>query len=274
MGQVRVLLTGERGFLGSVLQQRLTEEGFDVETCAGDLADVALLREHLAGCPPVDQVIHLAGKFFGTWPELTRANVMTTAAVLEACDEHGVRRIVHASSFAVYGAPGGQASTEAASLAPTTLYGLTKAQAESCVDFFVRNRGWSACVLRLPSLFGPSAQKGVVHDMLQAARAQRRIVIHGDGNQFRQFVHVDDAAQAVLLAVRSQATGPFNVTSPLELTVNQVAAAVRAVVGEDVRTEHVPATNGQPGVRMDGSRARDELGYVSTRTTLDLEAFR
>lgn len=273
MAPVTVLLTGDRGLLGERVAGRLKDSGQALVTYAGDLADEAALRDFLAHVPELTQIVHLAGRFFGTWGELEHSNVATTQTLLEVGHALGVRRITYASSGAVYGEPGAFPSRESDELLPTTLYGLTKMHAESSIAFYARNRGWRATVLRFPSLFGPSASKGVVHDMLHAARTQGRVVIHGDGTQSRQLLHVDDAASAVLLGMGSTTGGAFNIASPIELTINKLADAVCSAVGNHVVTEQVPATNEQKALRMDGSRARTELGHTCVHTSLDLAAF-
>lgn len=270
---MRLLLTGHRGFLGARVVQKLEAAGYAVVTIPGDLAEADALRSELDRIGPADVLVHLAGKSHGSWTELSRANVGTTVALLDACQERGLRRLVYASSGAVYGEPlERRPSQEDDQLQPTTVYGLTKLHAEAVVEFFERNHDWSGCVLRFPALYGPSARKGVVYDMLSAARSQGRIRIHGDGTQFRQFVHLEDAATAVVLAVQAGGSGPFNITSPLVMTVNELAACVKHAVGEHVEMIYAPTANQQLGLVLNGSRAEEHLGFRARHTSLELEA--
>jgi UDP-glucose 4-epimerase len=270
VARVKLLLVGHRGFVGKALAKELVAQGADLSFFEGDLTDSAAVHGHFATDPGITRVVHLAGRFSGTWEQLVAANVTTTQNLLEEAHAAGVREFLYTSSGGVYGEPLNGPSKESDPLDPNTFYGLTKAAAESNVSFFSRHRGWQVSVLRYPALYGPGGQVGVVRAMLDAAVGAGVIRVHGDGQQVRQLVHVQDAVAAILRTIEWGGEGTFNITSPIVHTVSEIAEVVAAAVGGDVRIEHVPATNDLRALHMNGEKAAEVLGFSAAHRTLDL----
>jgi nucleoside-diphosphate-sugar epimerase len=219
---MKALVTGGGGFLGKAIVRMLLQRGDDVlvlgrsaypdvaamgATCLrGDVADVAIVKEAVAG---VDVVFHVAAKA-GVWGdpgEYERANVDGTQNVIDACIARGVPRLVHTSSPSVT-FDGGDAvgADERLPYPPTHLYhyGRTKAEAERRVlqaNAQPHKKGPTVLLttaLRPHIIYGPGDPHIVPR--LVARHAQGRLRIVGDGNNRIDITYVDNGAHAHLLA--------------------------------------------------------------------------
>ena len=272
-----ILVTGGAGFIGSTLVRQLLGDGYAVravdrllygvdalaeiaghprlEVVQGDVRDAETMRRALAG---VDTVAHLAAivgdQACSLLPELaTTTNFEATELLADLCREAGVSRVVFASTCSVYGA--GQSDLDEESpVNPVSLYAETKVAAESSL-LSRAGTGFAPVVLRFATIYGPAPRPrfDLVANLLMA-RAVRAgaITIHG-GDQWRPFLHVADAAQAVTAALRtpdSAAARIFNVGSndenyrlrDLGQLIAGLVPGTRLTVDEslhDLRTYHV-----------------------------------
>ena len=253
---MKVLVTGGAGFIGSHVVDALVAAGAQVhavdnlssgrvDNLAGALeggaqlhtADVtdelAIARLTAAVHPEV--ILHLAAHIDARRsvdePAFdARVNVAGTAAILEAARRTGARRVVLASTAAVYGKPDRLPTPEAAELRPINPYGASKAAAESYLALYGRLHGLSTLAFRMANVYGPRqdphGESGVVAIFTGAATEGRAVTIHGDGRQTRDYVHVDDVAAAFLLATASTVTGVLNIATGRETSVLELAAAI------------------------------------------------
>lgn len=242
-----------------------------------DLRDRPAVGKWLEACQP-DAVIH-AGAISGAMvagdnPDLiTAVNVMGTANVLAAMTELGISRLVFLSSIAVY-APRSDRSPvdESSPLASSTSYGMSKIEAER----LVRNAVFSgllrgSCVLRLSSVYGAGRKTPyLISDLALCAAAGRPAQVTDETCNMRQFIHVDDCARSIVLALQRAGRGfeCFNVTGgsyASELEIAQLAAAhLNDLTWQVVRGKE--PGDGEFGP-LDITRARDLLGY-EPRVTL------
>jgi UDP-glucose 4-epimerase len=287
----RVLVTGGAGFIGSALVRRLAaadvattvlddlsigrREYLDGQRCdlvVGSLADPDAVRAALAGC---DAVVHLAARAgipdsvadpLGTFG----ANVTQTVELLDAARRGGVRRFVLASSHAVLG-PHEPPADETVLARPSSPYGASKLAGEAYVSAYAATYGMAACALRFSNAYGPRSlhKKSVVAAWLRAALGGGSLTIHGDGEQTRDFVHVDDLAAALAAALRVPedrlAGSVFQVGTGTETTVNTLASALQAALGRPLVVRHEPTRAGdvlRNASRVD--RAAEQLGWRAT----------
>ncbi len=290
------LVTGGAGFIGShtvrqLLQQghavrvldnlstgsRSNLEGLDVELMVGSIERDADVERALVG---VERVIHLAARIsvpesVGDPLAYDLTNVHGHLRVLTLAAEAGVRRVVYASSCAVYGSVPGLPKREESPLAPESPYAASKAANELYAAAVQASMGLEAVGLRYFNVFGrgqdPSGPYGAVIPLFASwALAGKPLLVHGDGEQGRDFVHVSDVARAnVLAAVAPEvAGGVFNIGGGRMTTVNQVAAAIRVVVGDQVVVEHGPARAGDVRLSMADISAASTWGW---RPTVDFD---
>ena len=282
---MRYLVTGGSGFIGShIAELLLALPDADVVVLdnlsvglrenvpdaavfvQGDICDPLTVRQVMAG---VDVVFHEAA-FVSIRGSFTRlhddfaTNGLGTLTVFEEAARANVRKVVFASSMAVYGNPATVVVSEQTPAAPNSPYGLSKLRGEMMLRMFAETHGFEAVALRYFNTFGtrqtPSDYVGVMTTFIRQALTGVPLTVYGDGNQTRDFIHVGDVARANVLAAADGVSGVFNVGTGIELSVNALAARVLDVVGGSV--EHHPAPPGEiPRIRADIRLATNALAF-------------
>ncbi|MCF6783838.1 NAD-dependent epimerase/dehydratase family protein [Stutzerimonas stutzeri] len=256
-----ILVTGGAGFIGSNLVDALLARGYSVrvldnlstgkrsnlpadkrvELIKGDVADAQVVRSALQGC---SAVVHLAAVAsvqasvddpVGTH----RSNLIGTLNLCEAMREAGVRRVVFASSAAVYGNNGeGQAIDEDTPKSPLTPYAADKLASEHYLDFYRRQHGLEPVVFRFFNIYGPrqdpsSPYSGVISIFTERAQQGLPIAVFGDGEQTRDFLYVGDLVELLVQALECKEApeGATNVGLNHATSLNQLLAAISDVLG-------------------------------------------
>lgn len=266
MSRDSILLFGGTGFIGRALAQRLGHEGRDVHILGRHNAD--RLADWLPHC---GTVVHLAsattpGSSSGH-PSLELDNLAPTLQLLEAMQAYPETHLIFVSSGGtVYGNPSQIPVNEDAPFAPRSYHGAGKMALEGFLHAF-RAAGNAVTVLRPSNAYGPGQELrqgfGFVRTVLEHARSGLPLEIWGNGEAVRDFVYVEDVAEAIALAVANPAdSGTYNVGSGQGHTLNEVLALARRVTGADVNTVYKPARAGDVrGVVLEVSRIRSVLGW-------------
>ena len=291
----RVLVTGGAGFIGSHLVERLLADGHAVrvlddfstgrrenlafarpadplEVIEGDIRDAAAVRAAMVG---VDAIFHEAALVSVPRsvesPELScDINAHGTARILDAARGAGVRRVVYASSAAVYGDADGAPVSERTAARPLSPYGLDKLYTEQLGALYHALYGLETVPLRYFNVFGPrqdpsSPYSGVISIFVARLLAGRPLTIYGDGEQSRDFVYVGDVVDANMRAMFGAFAGPapLNVARGGRVTINELAALLGEVIGTTPNIVYEPARAGEiTHSRADITAIRDALGYV------------
>ncbi|MCA9772830.1 MAG: NAD-dependent epimerase/dehydratase family protein, partial [Myxococcales bacterium] len=285
----KACVTGGAGFIGTHLVRALVGRGIEVTVLddlslgrrervppearllVGDILDPKAAAEAVRDA---DIVFHLAARVairssFECVVEDTRTNVVGTAQMLRAAADAGtVRKFIATSTMAVYAvAPDPKPIPESHPTEPISPYGISKLAAERLTHSMARATGMESAVLRLFNTYGPgqtlTPYVGVVTIFVNKLRAGERPTVFGDGEQARDFVHVEDVVQGYLRAMDAAVTGEtFNIGSGRPMTVNEVLARLQAILGTQVEPIRAPAAVGELRYSIaDVSQARRLLGY-------------
>jgi UDP-glucose 4-epimerase len=308
---MRILVTGAAGYIGSVVAERLIEEGHEVVVLdnlshghrdavppearflEGDLLDREWLFAEVRAMAP-DAVVHLAaealidvsvrdpGRFF-------RANVTAGLNLLDAMVAAGVLRIVFSSTAAVYGEPEGVPIREDATLKPVNSYGESKLMFERAMAWYARAHGLRHLSLRYFNACGATARTGERHEpethiipiLLDVAIGARDALrLFGtdydtpDGSCIRDYVHVRDIADAHLAClahIDRVESTAFNIGNGSGYSNRQVIAAVERVTGRPVRVIDAPRRPGDPA-RLVASHDRIAAQLGWRPASTDLES--
>ena len=261
MADLPILVTGGAGFIGSNLVDALLARGYAVrvldnfstgkrsnlpeasalEVIEGDVADSAAVQRAVRGCRAV---VHLAAvasvQASVDDPAGThQSNLIGTLNLCEAMRAEGVRRVVFASSAAVYGNNGeGEAIDENTPKAPLTPYAADKLASEHYLDFYRRQHGLEPVVFRFFNVFGPrqdpsSPYSGVISIFTERAQKGLPIAVFGDGEQTRDFIYVGDLVMVLMqaLEVERPEEGAVNVGLNRATSLNQLLDAIAEVLG-------------------------------------------
>jgi UDP-glucose 4-epimerase len=286
------LITGAAGFLGSSLANQLAREGHQVrgldDLSAGDpralVPDVHFTRGDVSDRPKlwtllqeVDVVYHLAARV--SVPEsvlyprdYNSVNVGGTVALMEAMRDVGVRRVVLASSGAVYGDISEQPLKESITPNPRSPYAVSKLAAEYYVRTIGGLWGIETVSLRIFNAYGPGqhlppSHPPVVPHFLKQAMRGGSVVVHSDGSQTRDYVYVDDVISGMVAA----ATAPningltFNIGSGKETSIRDLVKAVQEATGNDAEVIYNSQTSsGVSRLCADLTLASQKLNYRSS----------
>lgn len=261
----RVLVTGGAGFIGSNLTRRLLREGAKVtvlddlftgrldnlpasgfDFVEGSVCDAALVDKVVAAH---EVIFHAAARNIVVSTRNPRedfeTNIGGTLNVLMAARAAQVKRVLYTSSTSVYGNPRYLPINEDDRISLLTPYAVSKMGGESYCMAFFESYGLPTAAVRYSNVFGPGQDPanpycGVVAKFIEAIFAGRSPVIHGDGNQSRDFTYVDDAVEATLLAACSdRAIGEvFNVGTGVETRVTELVDTLIRVTGSGVKATH------------------------------------
>jgi UDP-glucose 4-epimerase len=245
LSEIRVFdnfVRGTRKNLGDALMSRQK-----VRTIDGSIADVEKLRAAMTGA---DYVFHLAALWLGECVNEPRSaidvNVVGTYNVIEACRDLGVKRCVYSSSASVYGNALTVPMTEEHPFNNRTMYGATKIAGEQFFRAFNDMHKLNYAGMRYMNVYGPRMDyKGtyvsVIMKVLDCIDQGKPPVIHGDGSQSYDFIHVTDVARANILALKSQASDEFfNVGAGTKTTINELVQMLLEIKGSKLKPEYRP----------------------------------
>lgn len=285
---MRVLLTGGAGFIGSHVAEHLLAAGHEVavvdDLSSGkreNVPDGASFQEQdiRAGCDGIfaefrpealcHQAAQMSVRRSVAEPDLDAdVNVLGTVRLLEDCVRHGVYQVVFASSGgAVYGEQEFFPAAEDHPQYPISPYGVSKLAGERYLHYYHVQHGLSCAALRYANVYGsrqdPHGEAGVVAIFSGNLAAGRASTINGSGEQTRDYVHASDVARANVLALETRApSGPYNVGTGVETSVNELYETMREASGRELPPEHGPAKPGeQLRSSVDPRKAAHTLGW-------------
>lgn len=261
----RVLVTGGAGFVGGALVRALVDAGARVtvlddlftgqpevvpasaQLVQGSVEDAGLVRELVADA---SVVFHLAARNIIASTRDPRSDFATniggTLNVLLAVRESKVDRLVYTGSTSIYGNPRSIPINEDDHVVPLSPYAVSKLGGEHYCLAFYESYGTPVAIVRYSNVFGVGQRPdnpycGVVSKFFDAAYVGRPLLVHGDGEQTRDFTYIDDAVSATMLAaIQPRAEGEvFNVGTGIETSINELTRLIGEAVERPITVEHV-----------------------------------
>jgi len=264
----KALVTGGAGFIGSHITDALVSNGCQVAVIddlstgklsnlehvkdkikfyEGDILDQVILEKAVKNC---DVIFHQAAIVSVPWSienpvNSAMVNEMGTLSVLESARKNNVRRVVIASSSAVYGDDPQLPKSENMALKPLSPYAVQKLTGEYYSSLYYKLYGLETVCMRYFNVYGPrqdptSPYSGVISIFMSKAVSKKTPVIYGDGNQYRDFVFINDVVRANLLAASTDgASGEvFNVGTGKYVTINGLWEMACELSGINIKPEH------------------------------------
>ncbi|MEC0269132.1 NAD-dependent epimerase/dehydratase family protein [Paenibacillus anseongense] len=293
---MNILVTGGAGFIGSLIVDDLLQEGHDVHIFDnlttgrmayvnekavfhhGDLLDGNRLAEVFAASRP-EVVIHHAAQIDVQTSLINplldaKINILGTIDLLEQCREHGVRKLIYASSAAVYGTPQYLSVDEAHPVRPLSFYGISKHTPEHYIESFALLYGMDYTVLRYANVYGirqdPKGEGGVVAIFMDKLLDGKQPVIYGDGEQTRDFIYVQDIVSANRAALYKGSRGIYNISCNEQTSINELLKEMCSICGSSFNPAYEAARTGDiVHSRLDNRAALNDLGWSPIFTLRD-----
>jgi len=295
---VRILVTGGAGFIGSNFVRRTLEDAYPAlgsaevlvldaltysgnlenlapvagsprfEFVKGDIRDAALLDTLM---PTADAVVHFAAeshvdRSVRDATIFVETNVLGTQQLLDAALRAGLQKFVHVSTDEVYGSIAEGSWDELRPLEPNSPYSASKAGSDLLARSYFRTHGLNVSITRCSNNYGPYHFPDKVIPLFVTNLIDRNHVpLYGDGNNIRDWLHVDDHCRGIAMVLASGRAGEiYNIGGGTELTNRELTQLLLEATGRDWSfVDHVPDRPGHDlRYSVDSSKIRDELGYA------------
>ncbi len=287
---MKILVTGGASFIGKHLVRSLLEKGYlvtifdnfsnstkDSISSLVDFGakviegDITKPLDILNAVKEQNIVIHLAAKTsvsesIKNPSETFLVNVDGTKNVLTSCEKNHVKKLIVASSAAVYGESSPDVKlTEESKIKPISPYGESKLKMEQLIKEFVSEHDISCIILRFFNIYGVGQSDeyaGVITKFMERITQERPLEIFGDGLQTRDFVKVDDVINSIHNAISYGKSGTYNIASGKTVTIKELAEQIILLSGKKLDIKYSAVKKGDIRFsQADISLAKKELGY-------------
>ena len=288
---MKILVTGGAGFIGKHLVKFLIEKGSEVtifdnfsnaeKSSVSSLVnmgakiiegDITKLEDITNATEKHDVVIHLAAKIsveesIRNPSETFQVNVDGTRNVLVTCEKNRVKKLIVASSAAVYGESLPEVKLiENSKTNPISPYGESKVMMEHEIREFITKHDINCIVLRFFNIYGVEQSPeyaGVITKFIKKIATNKPLEIFGDGMQTRDFVSINDVINSIYDSVENGKNGTYNIASGKTVTIKELAEFMISLSGKDLEIIYSDAKKGDIRFsQADISLAKKELGYL------------
>lgn len=290
----KILVTGGAGFIGSNLVNRLIAENYQVividNLSTGNKENLNPKAKFykIDICNPKIAKIFKAEKpefifHYAAQSQIQNSiknpvyngniNILGSLNILENCKKFGVKKIIFASTGAVYGEAKIIPTPEDYSLFTLSPYGITKLTIEKYLHYYWKIFDLPYVILRYSNVYcphqNPKNETGVVTIFCNKMLLNIQPIINGDGKQTRDFIYINDAVEAAILALKKNVTGVFNIGTGKETSINAIFQKIKELTGSSVNEIHGPIKIGeQKRSCLDIKKAGKELSW-QPRYSLD-----
>ena len=287
---MKILVTGGAGFIGKYLVRSLLKNGDSVtifdnfsnstKDSVSSLVDIGAkviegditkLLNIVNAAKDQDRVIHLAAKIsvsesIRNPSETFQVNVDGTRNVLAACEKNHIKKLIVASSAAVYGEGFRDVKlTEESKTNPISPYGESKVRMEQEIKQFVLRHDIECIILRFFNIYGigqSSEYAGVITKFMKRIKQERPLEIFGNGLQTRDFVAIDDVINSIHNAIQYGKSGTYNIASGKAVTIKELAEQMILLSGKKLEMQYTAAKKEDINYsHADISLAKKDLGY-------------
>lgn len=249
---MKIAITGSSGFLGRAVIRKLQENKIAYTELKSNLPSDNL-KDFVEG---KDIIIHLAAVNRGENTNILEVNTLGTISLLEAAAKYApTSRIIFASSFQIY--------------LSKSFYGLSKKLAEEQITAYTKRSSLKGTVLRISNIYGPGGKpfyNSAIATFVHLIKEDESIVINGDGLQKRDFIYVDDVAQAITKAVlynQNESLEVIDICSGKESSLNDILKTLEEVSGKRIKVVYnkVNKEDNWPTQGKDFLKAKKLLGW-------------
>ena len=265
---MKIFITGGAGFIGTHLCKKLLTQNHDVTVydnfsnstqenfisatknkvtiISNNILDYSKLVSSMKN---YDVVIHLAAKISVNDsiknPKATfDTNVHGTLNVLNSCLQNNIAKIIATSTAAIYQSVSAKTIlNETSTLVPSSPYGTTKMEMEKIINDFVNTNKISATILRLFNVYGDGQSieyAGVISKFKEQMNNDSPLIIYGDGSAIRDFIHVDDVTDAIILSITHQ-NSTYNIASGTSISISDLAKIMISLSHKEIKILYKPS---------------------------------
>lgn len=296
----KILLTGVAGFIGSKIARSLLNQGYSITGIdnlktgnltnipegvfflLGDCADQTLFQKNDLLEENFDMIIHFAGQSSGEISfddpvQDLRDNCISTLNLLNFARKISCKKFIFASSMSVYGKAQSHLVNESHPAAPLSMYAVGKLASENYLRIYQRY-GISSISLRLFNVYGPgqnmsNMRQGMVSIYLAQALSEKKIIVKGSGERFRDFVYIDNVTQVIDRFIEKGFEGAaiYNVCTCVKTTVSNLLSSIKkALPYSNINIKFIGGTPGdQFGIVGDNAELLKAIGPLEFKDIND-----
>ncbi len=284
---MKIIVTGGAGFIGSHLVDKLIKMNHRVVVIDNLSTGNKKNLNQKAGFYKTDiQNSVVSGIFKKEKPEIifhfaaqidlrksvetplkdAKINILGSLNIIENCKKYSVKKIIFASTGgAIYGDANIIPTSENYPAIPLSPYGIAKLTIEKYLNYYYKNFGLSYIALRFGNVYGPrqnsKGEAGVIAIFCQKMLEGKQPIIYGNGKQTRDFIYVNDATEAVVLTLKKNKIGVFNIGTAKETDINTIFNKLKKLTDAHCKEIHKPEKLGE--------QKRSCLKYINARKELD-----
>lgn len=269
----KITVLGGSGFLGARLVSKLVNQSFEVKTMIhtkpikssvkkfkGDILSRRGLEKKLN---QNEIIINLTGQFHHNKTSFFEENIIGSINLLETSIKKKVKKIILISSINVYGESRLRASKESDVPNPRTYYGIIKLATEFIYQYYSETFGLNVIILRLANVYGPEKKSGLIGDLIKNVNLGKESIIYHQGKQFRDFIFVDDAIDAIIQAIKTPINdfNIFNISSNRRYMFNDLIALIQNITKKKLKIKRVPNIKDEKYIWANNNKAKNFLKF-------------